>query len=214
MTVPVQTILDNAAKVLSDISYDRYTVDDLLAWLNEGIQRTVALKPDSTATTSAMTPVTGTRQTIPANGNQLIKVTHNVVAGNPDQALNLVDIDTLNAFRPSWHIDPPADLANEYCQIENDPKSFYVYPPSTAVNDLEIVYSTLPAEVGQGDDIPLDDVFAPALTDYVVARSLATETDSQAYTRSREYNSSFLIALGLDSEVDKAASPAETSEAE
>ena len=83
------------------------STNELVLWVNDS--REIALiKPDATATNTTVTLATGTKQTIPAAGNRLLRVIRNMSAasgGTGKRTIRLVGREILDAQTQDWH-DP------------------------------------------------------------------------------------------------------------
>jgi hypothetical protein len=154
--------------------------------VNDAQRAIVVLKPDAGAINETMTLVDGTKQTIPTSGNRLLKVVRNMSSasgGTGGRSVRQVEVDVLDSMTPDWH-DPAStgDSAHgsqvkHYVYEENDPRSFYVYPGISGAAYLEVVYSGNPTTVVLGGDISIPDIWANAITNYVMY--MAYKKDSE-----------------------------------
>ena len=187
MSVSVQSIIDRVQTTLQDTTGIRWPVEsELVLWINDAQRAIVVLKPDAGAINDTITLVLGTKQTIPNDGNRLLKVVRNMSAasgGNGGRAVRQVEEDVLNSMTPDWH-DPASSgdsahgtLVKHYVYDENNPRNFYVYPGVSGDAYLEIVYSGNPAAVTLTDNISIPDIWANAITNYVMY--MAYKKDSE-----------------------------------
>jgi hypothetical protein len=178
MSVTVQSVIDRAQTVLQDTTGVRWpVVGELVLWINDAQREIALLKPDASATNSTITLATGTKQDIPSGGNRLLKVVRNMSAasnGTGKRSVRLVDREVLDAQSPDWH-DPTvtgdaahAAIVKHYVYDEANPRNFYVYPGVSGRAYLEIIYSSNPTVVGQGDSLSIPDIFANAVMNYVL----------------------------------------------
>ena len=109
MTTTVQSVLARVKETLQDTSGIRWSeTDELIKWLNDAQSEIALLKPDATSENTTVTLVTGTKQTIPTDGNRLLRVIRNMSAassGTGGRAIRLVARDVLDTQTPTWH-DP------------------------------------------------------------------------------------------------------------
>lgn len=190
MTVAVNTIVASAQVVLQDATAIRWAATELVSWLNDAQREIVLLKPDAGATTSTIALVAGTKQTIPSDGNRLIKVVRNMSAlssGLGRKVVRIVEQEALDAAVPNWHNPATtgdaahANVIKNYCYSEQNPRTFYVYPGSVDTSTwLEIVYSANPATIAAGANIGLPDIYANAILDYILFRAFSKESDYSA----------------------------------
>lgn len=200
-TLQAKHTLDRAKLILQDTTGIRWATPELLGWFNDGQREVVIILPSANALTVPHILVAGTKQSIPADGNQLIKVVRNMGGdGNmPGRVVRKVPEEQLDATLPDWHMATPAASTLHYCFDERVPKTFYVYPPAIASQRLEIAYSASPAELAAETDIQvLDDVYANALLDYVLYRAYSKDAESTANAaRAVAHRQAFEGALGV-----------------
>ena len=158
-----------------------------MLFVNDAQREIALLKPDASASNTTVTLVTGTKQSIPADGNRLLRVVRNMSAassGTGKRSIRLVSREILDSQTPDWH-DPSVSgdashtsIVKHYIYDESNPRNFYVYPGVAGNAYVEIVYSANPATVAQNGNLSIPDIFANAVTDYVLFR---------AYTKDAEY---------------------------
>ena len=199
-TITAQSIIDKAEATLNDDTNVRWTAVELLGHLNDGQRELVAFKPDANSVNAVLPLVRGTRQSLPGNGVQLLKVIRNMgVSGtSPGRAITPASMETLDRTRPDWHIDPDNSAVQHYLFDPRDPKIFYVTPPQPDTpGNVEIVYSASPADVGLSDAISIDDIYATALYYFILARAHSKETPGADVGKAAEYYNLFIGLLGL-----------------
>lgn len=99
-TVTVDSTLGRAAVLLQDPTNIRWPLPELLNWLNDGQREVVLRKPNASVRNAPLVMVAGTKQSIPADGVQLLDVVRNL----PGSAIRIVDREILDAQLPDWHI--------------------------------------------------------------------------------------------------------------
>lgn len=178
MAVTVQSVIDRVQAVLQDTTGVRWPVtNELVLWVNDAQREIALLKPDASAVNETITLAAGTKQSIPATGNRLLKVVRNMSAasnGTGKRAVRLVDAEVLNGQTPDWH-DPTVsgDAAHgatvkHYVYEEANPRNFYVYPGVQGNAYLEIIYSSNPTTVALNGNLSIPDIFANAIMNYVL----------------------------------------------
>ena len=79
MTVSVQSVLDRVQQTLQDTAGIRWSsTNELVLWVNDAQREIALLKPDATATNATVALSEGTKQTIPDDGNRLLRVVRNM----------------------------------------------------------------------------------------------------------------------------------------
>ena len=178
MAVTVQSVIDRVQATLQDTTGVRWpVVSELVLWVNDAQREIALLKPDASAKNETITLATGTKQTIPANGNRLLRVVRNMSAatnGTGKRSVRLVSREILDAQTPNWH-DPTVtgdaahtSIVKHYIYDEQNPRNFYVYPGVSGNSYLEIVYSANPAAVTQSDNLDVPDIYANSVMNYVL----------------------------------------------
>jgi hypothetical protein len=200
MTITAQSIVQRATDIMQDQTSVRWPVNELIRWLNDAQRAIVKVRPDAMNTTTTMTLSAGSRQdldsaTANAAGNaalaplpaKLIEITRNMAATSTKGAVRLVPRQILDAQTPGWHNLTGAVNILHYMFDARDPKTFYVYPPATALAQLEVMYSAYPTDIAVVADgslfsavtgnVSLPDIYADDLLNYVMAKSYLKDSE-------------------------------------
>jgi len=218
MTITVQSVIDKIKVTLQDTQGIRWTAAELLAWLNDAQREIVLFKPDASATTAVIALAVGTRQTIPAAGNRLLRVVRNMSAlsgGDGRRAVRLVERDSLDSQAPDWHSPAVTGEAahttaiKHYTYDEQDPRSFYVFPGVAGTTSwAEIVYSADLADVALAGNVSVPDIYANAIVDYVLFRAYTKDAEFAANEeRAKTHYSIFMGAVGGKVALDGLTTP-------
>lgn len=209
MAVAAQDIITDARNLLQDNPAVRWTDTELLAALNAGQLEIVSHKPEANAVNTTAPLVAGIKQTIPADGVQLIKIIRNANGGG----IRLVEMDALTEFNPDWPDDKESKAVRNYMFDRRDPTHFYVYPqqPSAAgqQGSVELVYSQTPAVISDiANNISLHDIYRNALMYFVCFRAMAKETDiAGSAQKALAYYQTFESVLGIRTQAETVATP-------
>ena len=212
-TITAQEILDRAELLLHDDTNIRWPLSEGLNWINEGQREIVLLKPDAYSLTESLVMVAGTKQTIPAAGTMLLDVTRNMGADGltVGNVIRLVDRRILDDGQADWHTQTAAAVVKHWVyDPESNPRIFYIYPKSDGTNYIEICYSKAPTEIAAvGNTITLDDIYSPALLNYVLSKAYAKDVDfAENPTRAIQARNEFLQLLGRMDLMEGANNPA------
>lgn len=203
-TVTVNDTLARASVLLQDNTNIRWPLAELLNWLNDGQKEVVLRKPNASTKNVALPMVFGTKQSLPADGVQLLDVVRNTT-GN---AIRIVKREILDAQNPGWHASTPNAQVLHFCYSELDLKNFYVYPPNNGAGSVECVYSSSPANVGLTDVIAVDDIYLSALLDYILYRAYSKDAEySSDPTRANSHYQAFVTSLGGKLAMESGISP-------
>ena len=207
-----KTIIDKASVILGDLAATRWTVTELLGWLNDGQRELVAISPSSNVKNSALQLVAGVKQSLPSDGMILIDIPHNLGATGTTvgAAINHVPKDIMLKRIPGWTTEMVNGIAKHYIYSATDPLIFYIYPPQPVTpRYVECVYSAIPvliANAAVGTKITVNDAYQNALLDYLLYRAFIKDADSaNQVARGQEHYKMFIGAVVSKMSVDKNA---------
>lgn len=199
MTTTVASLLSKAATILQDTSNVRWTVSELLGWLNDGQRDLVALKPNANTKNTPVQLVQGTKQSLPSDAVSLLDVIRNMGTdgSTPGKAIRLVSREIIDNQVPDWHSSTANAVVRHFTYSPFDPKNYYVYPPQPASSRgyVEILYSASPANCTSDGNIQLDDVYATALMNYVIAKAYAKDAEYANGAQASAYMGMFTASL-------------------
>ena len=198
-TVTAKSIIDKATIQLIDLANIRWTRAELLAWLNDGMRQTVVIQPSASSTTAVVQLQPGTRQYIPADGWLLLSVYRNMGATGttPGRAIRIVSREIIDNFNPDWHTDKPTAEVRNYMYTNQDQLAFYVYPPNTGTQQIELNYSVQVADLtSESQVIPIFDIFQSALVDYILYRACSKDAEyAPGLALAQGYMATFVAAI-------------------
>lgn len=208
-TITAQSIIDDAQLILQDTTAIRWSVAELLGWLNNGQREIAIIKPSAYTKVGVVPLVAGTKQSLPTDGLVFVDyLCHLGVSGTVRGATaRLVSRRLMDSQNPGWH-SATATAAPLHIVFEPFlPKTFYCYPPSTGGTSAEVMYGASPPDVAAvGNTISLDDVYANALIDYILYRAYSKDSEFVGNAeRSLLYRKSFESTMGLKAQSDAAA---------
>lgn len=217
MAVLARDILQRCVDILQDSTSVRWPLPELVRYLNDGQREVILYRPDSTVTTSNLTLVAGSKQTLPANASKLIEVIRNNSA-TQKAAVRLVNREILDAQEPDWHSKTQVAAVKHYMYDPRNPLEFYVYPPASTTAVLEIVYSKYPTDVtapGINDEladitdtVDVPDIYSNVLQDYVLYRAYSKDAEYAGNAqRATAHYSAFANALNIEVQGTIGASP-------
>ena len=207
-TTKVIDVIQRAQTILQDTTGTRWPEQELLNWFNDAQLAVVNRRPDANTKNTEFTAVLGTRQTLPADGLRLMKITRNL----PGMAVRSIPVNVLNDQLPNWHDDSaPADQVDHYVYDERDPKIFYLFPAPAAGVKVEMVYSTAPSAITIADfatdnqTLTLDDSYLNPILDFMLYRAYSKDADYAANgERATAHLQAFSMAMGDKAQSDSA----------
>lgn len=227
--VPGARILKEAGLLLQDQTFTRWTLPELVGWLNMGIGAIILAKPSAHSAARILPLVEGTRQSLEQIDGaprplSLLSIDRNISAAGPPaiggRPVKLTSRPVLEAADPNWHDPRRSRFTREvkhYTYDENLPLEFYVYPGNTGEGLVEAVVATMPAAVvATGDpekiesyagDIGLPEPYSGVVLDYVLYRAFSKDGLEGDNGRSQSHYAQFATAIGLKIQVERANSP-------
>lgn len=200
-TVVVGDLIDRVAITLQDRTNVRWPRIDLLTYLNDAQRQVVLNRPDAQAVNTTFNCLNQSKQTLPAAALRLLAVKRNING----RSITPVEQSTLDIQLPEWHQTAETDGVEHFIYDPIDPKTFYLFPVPIADRQIEIVYSTAPAQItDEAATIGLDDIYANVLMDYMLYRSYQKDATYGDLQKATLYLQSFGSALGIKTQVDGA----------
>ena len=210
-TVTAKSIIDKATIQLIDLTNIRWTRAELLSWLNDGMRQIVIIQPSASSTTSAVKLVAGTRQMLPADGWLLLQVYRNMgtTGTTPGRVIRVVSRELLDGFNPYWNTDTAKAEVRNYLYDVQDQLAFYVYPPNTGTQYIELNYSAQPASLtAESQVIPIFDIFQSALVDYILYRACSKDAEyAPGQQMAQGYLGTFVGAVTAKSQSESGNDP-------
>jgi hypothetical protein len=227
MATLVSTVLTKVGVLLQDPSYIRWTLSELLGWVNDAQREVVLYKPEACVITAVVPFVAGTTRqqltgavrpvgsSVTYNAARLVEVIRNHgyatgVTNTPGRSISFVDRAVMDAQNPEWHTDPAGVRGvRHYMHDPRDPMTFFIWPKQTYNPNLEICFSYLPESVTSANQsLSVSDQFANAVVDYILFRcySKNAEYAGDANLAIAHYQA-FANAMGIKGKVDAETAP-------
>lgn len=221
-------IMEAAGRLLLDEGHVRWPLPELADFINDGVKAILVAKPSAYTRSIPVSLQEGTLQYVPQEGTpkplRILSFTRNLdSAGTPrvaGRAIQTTPGNLLDAQEPNWHSSKYVRFRKEVRQVvfdEENPLEFYTYPGNTGTGFVEAVVSALPAAiVANGDenliaswdvDVGLQEIYLPALTDYVCYRAHQKDDLAANTGRAAIHYQSFATAVGLKIQVERVTSP-------
>ena len=177
MTTSATSFISEVQTELQDASATRWSVAELVAYLNEANLLTVTHRPDTNAVAHTFSATAGALQTIPATAIALVDVDCNHVT--PFAEVTRVAKEQLDSLNLKWQSMTQVAIAKHYTYDPLTPRVFYVYPPMIAGTELDIMTADYPALVPStpSGNLPLPDWTVPALKAYVKYKAWSKDAE-------------------------------------
>lgn len=203
-------LIKRAGFLLQDEEYVRWTVPELISWINEAAGALVSIRPSAGAKLVVLPLVAGTQQTLDDNVVQLLDVVRNVAVDGvtPGRSIRLAERHLFDSTDPDWHTRPGKSVIKHYIYDDRTPNIFYVYPPALAGTKVQASLTVIPAQLtAETDTLDLDAQFESALVNYVVFRAMAKDSEYANGAIATGYYQAFQAALGGKDAGEQSVSP-------
>ncbi|MGL4576202.1 MAG: DUF6682 family protein [Burkholderiaceae bacterium] len=152
-----RTIIEDAQRVLQDTDGIRWTVPELINYLNRAQREVQSTRPDTTSKIAEHTCVDGALQTIPADAAVLIDIP-SLASG---ERITKTDLLMLDSVEPAWRKKTKTATLRHFMHDLRTPRQFQVYPPALAGTKVQMEFSAYPEDVPTASDVAS---IAPALS--------------------------------------------------
>jgi hypothetical protein len=214
MPIAAADLISRVGHILQDEDNVRWTVDELIEWINDAARETIVRRPAARAVTAILSLAAGTRQQLPDAAVQLLDVVRNIAADGttPGRAVRRVDRQLLDDQNPDWHTQKQQGKIKHFTFDERVPKVFYVYPPAIAATKVEALHSELPPAIAAStDSLDMGAEYLNALVSYVCFRALSKDSEFANGTVAAAFYQAFIDAVTDGSAKTTANSPNENS---
>lgn len=196
MALAASVIIDRVETVLLDSTNVRWTAAELLDYLNAGITAIVSIKPDSSVFVGSFTLANASsKQTIPSDGTQFLKVSRNLSPAT--SVITQVEENHLNHAKSDWHntVGTPAHFVFD----PRLPNKFYIYPqPASGTNTVELAYVQIPTRLASAaSTIPFEDGYETPLFYYTIAFAYAKNAKRGDIMKANSYMNLFYSFFGI-----------------
>lgn len=225
-------VMRDVAVTLLDTDYIRWTPAELAGYIDDAIKTIITVKPSAASRTIVLPLVRGTRQTLPGDQRykQLLDIVRNTggTNGAAGRAIRPTTRHELDAHVPRWHDPSYAPFRPEVRQFvfdETVPMEFLVVPGNDGTGAVEAIVVQVPVLLREqvapehqedlaawtGITVAFDDIYEPAIKDYVLYRCFSKEEPAAAPGRAAGHYQAFATILGIRAQVESATNPARKS---
>ena len=192
----VSELIAEVAEQLVDKNYARWSQDELLKYMNMGIQTFILKRPDLTKKIETVATSSNTLD-LPADGYEFISVNH-----VDSHATQYADINRLNQLYPTWRTQTGAPVI--WTKNDFDNKTIYLYPAPSVEVSVEYVYSANLTASSTADDFPIPDIYKSIIFDYMVYRAYDKDGENASEAqKAQNHLLSFATAIGDKATADQ-----------
>lgn len=182
----------------------------MIPYLTLFILETINLKPEAYPVEEPISLVAGAKQSLGATDIALLDSLYNITGSGTTQVIvaptiTLIKKKAMDYALPGWPVFPAATLVNFIVKDDDNPYTFYTYPPNDGTGKvLLLVSQPPPAITTDTTELPFDDSYKPACVYYLVYMCLAEETTVPgAQAKAQVYYNKFLQAIGLKTNIER-----------
>jgi hypothetical protein len=179
-TLLASDVIDRVGTALYDTNNAKWSVPELLGYLNDGQRVIAGMQPTDIQTIQIAPLIPGARQVLPLGAWMLNDVLRNMGTNGltPGRAIRIISRRLLDAFNPLWMTGPQSAVVQSYIFDLRDQISFFVYPPSTGGVYVEVNYSGTPTPLtAETQPINILDIMEEALFNYMMYRACGKLAD-------------------------------------
>jgi len=200
--IAVADIITRAGIVLNDESHVRWTVPELLAWINDAASEVVIRRPMAGAKTEALELAQGTLQTVDAI--ELMDVIRNLPGG---RAIDRTQRYLLDSADPDWYSMTPQNQVRHFMFDDRYRTQFYVYPPVVAGTEVEVLVARAPEATSESDTLAMAREYLSSILNWVLFRALSKDDEYGNGAVAASYYQAFEAGLGRQNQTSGAVSP-------
>jgi len=218
MSFTTADLMRKASTILNDGTAVRWTLTELLDWINAGLVEIAILKPTATSTTLSVSLASGTKQAVPAGYHQILRVIANTTSG---KAIGAAQRENIDIQIPGWHANTKLPFTTDAAYFINegdDQGTFYVVPGNDGTGSIEVVASAIPAAIPRPSDpldiseytavVPVGDIYQNVMLDYILYRAFSKDIAvAGAANRAVSHYQQFTSALGVKSQIETVKTP-------
>jgi hypothetical protein len=203
----ISEILDRAAFFLADSEHARWSRSFLLELTNDALRQVVLVRPDAAARIEALKLAPGSMQRLPSGSGLLLDVIRNMGSDgtSPGAPIRKCMSDDLDIAAPERHVQAGTGTIDEYMYDLRTPTSFQVHPavPESPAVYVEIAHVAAPAPLAEDENLPLSEIYAGPILDWILHRAYLADSDSpNGRSRAEAHYEAFFRVLGEKSQSD------------
>jgi hypothetical protein len=182
--------INTAIGILNDLGSVRYSRPDLLQYANDALDQMVVIAAPLFNTEGEVECIPdSTIQSVSYGDAHALVDIRRIKNGT---AITPCDRASLDAYNPDWHNPVNAGFAQHWMPLADDPVRFLIYPPAPSNQVLDIIYTRIPDEYTETEDVGLPDTYSDAIADYIVHRASSRDAEHVNSGRAAQFLASFI----------------------
>lgn len=208
--IKVGDIIHRAGHLLLDEEHIRWTVEELIDWINEASAALVRLYPPANTRTAIVGLAAGSKQRLGSSVMQVVDVIRNIGADETTigRSIRYTERHLLDSNDPDWHAMPAEGTVRHYVYDDRSPTVFYVYPPAIAGTKIEMLLAILPDAVIEAEDyLNLGMEYADSILNYVVYRCWSKDSEYANGALATGYYQAFIASMNSGMQGEQSTTP-------
>jgi len=196
VSIGITSVVTDVRALVNDSNTPyRYSDATLMSFLNLTLNTILQLRPDLFNTYGDIVCTTGeVLQSAPVDSHRIVDVIR-VKGGNSVREVNRLSVTSGYA---SW-MAVANGTATDWMRHPRDPNRFYIYPPSSASQELVLEYTKVPtiytSTTGTITELPLS--YSPTVVSGIIALLESVDDEHVSSGRAKMYMDIFMQNLGL-----------------
>lgn len=170
-------IIDRVSFILKDPENVRWSRSEVLSYVNEAQVAVVRMEPSANKVRAFIKLQEGTLQKLPEDAMCLLSAVRNVIDGIGGPSVRLATRSALDATIPDWAEIWPQDIVENYIYDGREDTEFEVFPPNDGEGELEVVYSVVPPQIEEDDELVLGSEYVTPMINYTLYKCALLDSD-------------------------------------
>lgn len=168
-------VISRVRTILKDsTSFERWSENELFAWLQDAVDEIGNVKPDETTELLTIELDNNNRQRLPQTIRQLVRLERNV----DGLRINKADRYALTSCENLYHPLNESSEIYDYWQDSASSREYWVYPKPRSGVRIEGYFSLYQPEINNLDDqLRIQPAYRMALVDYVLYRAYSKDAE-------------------------------------
>ena len=202
----VLEIIDRVTFVTKDVDHERWSTEELIAWINDAIAQIASIHPRAASQYMILNLAAGSRQDLRTIAPsirwvRLHELVCNANANTPNgTTIRQIPRPSLDFAKRTWRAGTLSAEVKEYAMDEREVFTFDVNPPVSAGTQVYALTSIRPDPVEDEDEqFPLPDAYYIPAVDYVLFRAFSKDANDQSYAaRASGHLQAFQLSMGVE----------------
>jgi len=200
-------LIDAVAAEVADTAHNRWSRDDVAAFVTRAMTWTVVVRPDANTVSEVVQLAQDSEQSISSLVSRALRYQGAIRnmgsnGSTPGRAIRDTDKATMDRIAPSWANSAPRATVRDCLFDPNRPDAFWAYPPIPATPNVyvELLVAKDPTEVttsNEADTVDLTEEYREPVVGYATGLALRRNTDTGSAQLAQNYIAEARNLLGV-----------------